>query len=292
MSGSAPRYAFFAENPLDLLQAMVLAGEALRAGKPPVVVTTLPLRDLERYKSSERRTAWESVIIREIRGPRAKLSAAIAGICDADAIESIAVFGSGTDCPAVQVGAVRSLPVTRIGSREAGRILTAELPALLDAARADAGLGLIEQPPETSYILAEFPLYPRLRSMGAGRLVSTLIEVAEAHELPVVWPLTQVERRKLGLTGNFAPLECVERPEIAAWTLMLSGARLIMTHITNVQIAACVLGVPCVSALQKTEAPETVQVGANLLAGANVAQIHLCVGIMARKLSRWNNPYE
>ena len=271
---------------------MVLAGEALRDGKRPVLISTLPSRDPARYKSSARQAAWESMIFREIGGPRAKLPAAIAGICDADAIESITVFGSGPDCPAWQVGVARSLPVTRVGARDTGRILAAELPAVLDAAREDAGQGLIEQPPETSYILAEFPTYPRLRSMGAGRLVSTLIEVAEAHELPVVWPLTQVERRRLGLTGSFAPLECVERPEIGSWTLMASGARLIITHITSVQIAACILGIPCVSALQKTEAPETVQVGANLLAGANIAQLHLCVGIMARKLSRWSNPYK
>jgi len=292
VSGGTSGRALFVEHPLDLVQAMALARDTLRAGGRPILVSTLPSRDLVRYQSDSWRTVWDGIALRELRGPRAKLGQTLASVLASDGAGSIVVFGGGPDSPGAHAAAMRSLPVTRVGAQETGRILTAELPPLVEAARADAARGVIEPPPETSYILAEFPFYPRLRSMGAGRLVSTLIETGETHELHVVWPLTPAERRKFGLTGSFAPLQCVEYPEIGAWTLMASGARLIMTHLTSVQIAACVLGVPCVTALQRTEAPETVEAGANLLAGANATQIHLCVGIMARKLSGWRNPYD
>ncbi len=92
--------------------------------------------------------------------------------------------------------------------------------------------------------------------------------------MPVLWPLS------LDL-----------HLDILDWLRIAADARLILTDRADVQVAACVLGVPCITLSEQTTVPETVSAGSNLLAGSQLEQLQRSVGIMTRKVSRWEDPW-
>ena len=48
---------------------------------------------------------------------------------------------------------------------------------------------------------------------------------------------------------------------------------------------------PCVTLRDSTERPETVEINANILAGASSAKIVECVKIMLSRGNNWQNPF-
>jgi UDP-N-acetylglucosamine 2-epimerase (non-hydrolysing) len=70
-----------------------------------------------------------------------------------------------------------------------------------------------------------------------------------------------------------------------------ANARLVLTDSGGVQEEACILNVPCVTLRENTERPETVSVGANMLAGTNADKIRTVAGMMMDSPCNWKNPY-
>ncbi|HRU81876.1 MAG TPA: UDP-N-acetylglucosamine 2-epimerase, partial [Candidatus Methanomethylicus sp.] len=70
-----------------------------------------------------------------------------------------------------------------------------------------------------------------------------------------------------------------------------SEADLILTDSGGLQEEACILRVPCVTLRENTERPETVAVGANILAGTDPARILAAAGEMLGSRRSWENPY-
>lgn len=68
-------------------------------------------------------------------------------------------------------------------------------------------------------------------------------------------------------------------------------ASLIVTDSGGIQEEACLLGVPCVTIRENTERPETVAVGANVLAGTDEATIVAKAHEMLSRKKRWKQPY-
>jgi UDP-N-acetylglucosamine 2-epimerase (non-hydrolysing) len=70
-----------------------------------------------------------------------------------------------------------------------------------------------------------------------------------------------------------------------------SNAKLIMTDSGGVQEEACILRIPCVTLRENTERPETLKIGANMLAGTDPQRVLESARIMLNKSRSWENPF-
>jgi UDP-N-acetylglucosamine 2-epimerase (non-hydrolysing) len=70
-----------------------------------------------------------------------------------------------------------------------------------------------------------------------------------------------------------------------------ANAKLVLTDSGGVQEETCILKVPCVTLRENTERPETIEVGANILAGTDPQRIKECVEVMFTKKREWVNPF-
>jgi len=128
----------------------------------------------------------------------------------------------------------------------------------------------------------------RLRGILRG-----LDGVARALDMPVLaalHPRTTARMHALGLTAGdgvraLPPLGYVEFVGLEA------HAALVLTDSGGLQEEACVLRVPCVTLRDNTERPESVDVGANVLAGADATRIVACARTMIARPRRWPNPF-
>ena len=68
-------------------------------------------------------------------------------------------------------------------------------------------------------------------------------------------------------------------------------ARLVLTDSGGVQEETCILNVPCVTLRENTERPETIEAGANMLAGTDPEKIAEATREMLGSPRAWRNPY-
>ena len=68
-------------------------------------------------------------------------------------------------------------------------------------------------------------------------------------------------------------------------------ASVILTDSGSMQEEACILHTPCVTRRDDTERPETVQIGANILAGTRPECIMDAVESMLHGDKNWQNPF-
>jgi UDP-N-acetylglucosamine 2-epimerase (non-hydrolysing) len=111
------------------------------------------------------------------------------------------------------------------------------------------------------------------RERFAG-LLDGVRRAAERFGVPVVYPIHPRSRGKLAeFSLDATPIRLIGPVDFLDSLHLQWHARLILTDSGGVQEEACVLGVPCVTLRDNTERPETVEVGANELAGADPSRI-------------------
>jgi len=69
------------------------------------------------------------------------------------------------------------------------------------------------------------------------------------------------------------------------------NAKIVITDSGGVQEESCILGVPCVTVRESTERPETVEIGANIIAGAEPEKILAASLKIIEKKPVWKNPF-
>jgi len=130
-----------------------------------------------------------------------------------------------------------------------------------------------------------------VRARLSGILDSLKI-IGTKYNIPVIFPMhprtvKMVDAFGLSLDGiivtkPFGYLEFLQLEENAA---------LILTDSGGLQEEGCILGTPCVTLRDNTERPETVDVGANVLAGTNASVIAECAEQMMNIKDTWSNPF-
>jgi len=127
----------------------------------------------------------------------------------------------------------------------------------------------------------------RLEGMLRG-----LSAVGDAYSLPVIFPMhprtaKMVQEFGLSLDGITVtpPVGYLEFLQLE------SNARLVLTDSGGLQEESCILGVPCVTLRENTERPETVEVGANVLAGTDPGVMLKSAKMMLTQGKSWENPF-
>lgn len=129
-----------------------------------------------------------------------------------------------------------------------------------------------------------------------ARLRGCLRGLAEAGRalgltvLAALHPRTQARIAALdpGLTGGLRVLPPLGYLDFLG---LHAEAALMLTDSGGLQEEACCLGVPCVTLRDNTERPESVEAGANVLAGAEPDRIVTCAREMLPRRGGWTNPF-
>jgi UDP-N-acetylglucosamine 2-epimerase (non-hydrolysing) len=123
-------------------------------------------------------------------------------------------------------------------------------------------------------------------------ILEGLSRVAAKYRLPVVYPIHPRSRKIMDrLAKQPKNLKIIDPVDFLSFLQLESNARLILTDSGGVQEEACILRVPCVTLRDNTERPETVEVGANVLAGASAERIVECAVIILSREKDWANPF-
>jgi len=127
-----------------------------------------------------------------------------------------------------------------------------------------------------------------------GGILKGLKIVGEEFGVDVIFPVHPRTRKRIWEFGLGVD-ECVrliDPVDFMGFLSLESNARLLLTDSGGVQEEACIIGVPCVTLRDSTERPETVEVGANVVAGVEAERIVECARRMLEKSDDgWVNPF-
>ena len=124
-------------------------------------------------------------------------------------------------------------------------------------------------------------------------ILTGLESLAEEFDMPVIFPIHPRSRKRIqefGISTN-GSITLIDPVDFLSFLQLEKNAGLILTDSGGVQEESCILGVPCVTLRDNTERPETVEMGANMLAGTEPERIMDCARSMMDRDRDWENPF-
>lgn len=123
-------------------------------------------------------------------------------------------------------------------------------------------------------------------------IIVGLENIVTKYRIPIIYPIHPRSRKMMEVFQLYAEhLTMIEPVDYLDFLQLEKNAKLILTDSGGVQEESCILRVPCVTLRDNTERPETIDVGASMLAGANPEKIMECVRTMLVKTFNWSNPF-
>ncbi len=172
--------------------------------------------------------------------------------------------------------------------------LKQNLPAAQRTSTVRNELGLTPR----SYLLLTFHRAENVdRSERLAEALSAFEAASQESGLPIVFPTHPRTSRRLqefGLESRASALRTLHRIEPVGYLDMLAlekDAALILTDSGGLQEEACILHVPCVTLRENTERPETLEIGANVLAGTKPDRVRAAVREQLDAHPSWSDPY-
>jgi UDP-N-acetylglucosamine 2-epimerase (non-hydrolysing) len=124
-------------------------------------------------------------------------------------------------------------------------------------------------------------------------ILKGLESVAEEFGMPVIYPIhprSKKRIREFGISTN-DNIKLIDPVDFMSFLQLEKNAGLVLTDSGGVQEECCILGVPCVTLRDNTERPETLEVGANVLAGSEPVRILDCARSIMDRDRDWDNPF-
>ena len=123
-------------------------------------------------------------------------------------------------------------------------------------------------------------------------ILDCLTQIHKKTGMPMVFPVHPRTEKMIELF-NLKPegFQLIKPLGFLEFLQLESHARLALTDSGGVQEETCILNVPCVTLRDSTERPETVDVGANIVAGVDPAAILDATDRMLAQSRSWNNPF-
>jgi UDP-N-acetylglucosamine 2-epimerase (non-hydrolysing) len=126
------------------------------------------------------------------------------------------------------------------------------------------------------------------------KIIKGLELVAKEFKTPLIFPVHPRTKKNLSLFNIMVDenaLKLIEPMDYLTFIKVLSNSKLVLTDSGGVQQEACILKVPCVTLRYSTEWFETVEIGANILAGIETKKILKAARLMMRANKKWANPF-
>jgi UDP-N-acetylglucosamine 2-epimerase (non-hydrolysing) len=174
----------------------------------------------------------------------------------------------------------------------------------------DAAFQNLEIAKESSNVLERFRLEPddyfvltlhREENVDILEHLEGVLEgsrrVIESCGTKIVFPAHPRTLRRLNEFGLNETAQCVRGLQIYEavgyldFLQLLANARLTLTDSGGVQQESCILHIPCVTLRENTEWTETLEIGANALAGTDPERIAVQVEKMLRAPRNWPDPF-
>ncbi|MBM3132918.1 MAG: UDP-N-acetylglucosamine 2-epimerase (non-hydrolyzing) [Chloroflexi bacterium] len=121
--------------------------------------------------------------------------------------------------------------------------------------------------------------------------------VAERFGYPIIFPAHPRTVKTLeyfefnSRVSGIKNLKVIKPLGYLDFLLLLSSTKLVLTDSGGIQEESCILKVPCVTLRRNTERPETVDAGANYVAGIEPEAILKGAELMIEKPRTWGNPF-
>ena len=123
-------------------------------------------------------------------------------------------------------------------------------------------------------------------------ILEAVRQLSQKYQIPALFPMHPRTEKMVNEFGLSLEGITVSKPLGYLEFLQLEeNARLILTDSGGLQEEGCILGTPCVTLRDNTERPETVTVGANVLAGTVTETIISCAEKMMNNTASWKNPF-
>lgn len=124
-------------------------------------------------------------------------------------------------------------------------------------------------------------------------IIDGLSKVYSEYKLPIILPIHPRTKKNLAEFGLTIPegISLIDPAGFMDFLMLEANARIALTDSGGVQEECCILNVPCVTLRENTERPETILVGANVLAGSEADKICVAARTMLDKKDPWENPF-
>jgi UDP-N-acetylglucosamine 2-epimerase (non-hydrolysing) len=125
-----------------------------------------------------------------------------------------------------------------------------------------------------------------------GGILNGFSQIYKEFGLPIIFPAHPRTVKMIGEFGLKVPegTRLIEPLGYLEFLQLESETKLILTDSGGIQEESCILKVPCVTLRNNKERPETVDVGANLIAGSGENIIE-CARKIIESGCEWENPY-